>query len=243
MIRLLIILLLFWCSNAFAITDTFQEGVSGYAGTKDAILQSASTNQHTTNSAQMRELSTIPYILYFDISTIPASATVSSATIQLYVSEQNCTDEIMGVRSIQNPDNSGSFDANTAAADVFNDYATWAYKDHGVTTAWKVGGAAGNFTDVYNNANENTQTSGACPGYVLKTWTVTNMVQGWVTTPNSNGGMVFSTADVGRVDIRSRFYVTSTERPLLTVNYTSVIKNVSITGGNIKITDGNLRLF
>lgn len=239
----LILLLIFafiFSTPSWATTVTFQEGVSSYAGTKDAIIWPGSTNQHTTNAAQIRAFDLIVYILTFDTSSISSTADVISATVTLTVSEQNCTTETARVRAIENPDNTGSFDANTAEADTFNDYATWAYKDHGSTIDWD-SGASNAFTDVDDNADEDTESIAACSGFVTEDWVVTAMVQGWVTTPNSNAGMVFSLADTGRVDVRSRFYVTTTDRPLLTVEYTDggavaaaapnhLLKNITIQG-------------
>lgn len=230
-------------SNAFALTATFQEGVSSYAGTKDAEILSFSTNEHITNSTSIRSLATdgFAYILYFDISTIPTNATVTSATVQLYVSEQNCTAETAGVRAIQNPDSSGAFAANTASGDVFNQYATWRYKNETGTVKWSTGGGSSNFTDVYGASDEDTQSISACAAYAAKTWTVTNMVQGWVTTPASNSGMTFNLASTGNVAVRNRFYATSGERPLLTVNYTvpassheSILNNATIRNSTIQ---------
>lgn len=219
------------CNKAWAVTATFQEGVSGYSGTKDAILQVSATNAYSTDAPQMRAIDFIPYILYFDITSIPTTATVSSATITLKVSEQNCTAETGRVRAIENPDNTPGFDTPVTASSGSNDYATWAYKDHGASTKWDSGGANSNFTDVDDNADEDTEAIAACSGYVTEDWVITNMVQGWVTTPNSNAGMVFSLADTGRVDIRGEYAVTSSDRPLLTVEYTdgggdSVVNNV-----------------
>lgn len=239
---ILTFILLFFCSSAWAVTATFQEGVSSYAGTSDATITSISTNEHITDSTvKMRAFADGPvYILHFDISSIPSTATVSSATVQLYVSEQNCTDETMGVRSIENPDNSGAFADNDAAVDEFNANATWLYKNDTTNTDWDVT-ASNNFADVDDNANETTASSGSCPGSVARTWTITTMTQGWVTTPNSNGGMVFSLANTGNVIVKSKRTATSSERPLLTVNYTdagaatagNVYSNMVIQGGFI----------
>lgn len=223
--------------EAFATTATFQQNVSGYTGAKDGIIQAASTNEYSTTVPQMRTLSTIPYILYFDVSSISSTATVSSATIELQVSDQFCVDQTMSVRAIENPDNTGAFDAPATQIEGFNDYATWAYKDHGSTIKWDAAGGGSNFTDVDDNSAESTASSGACPGFVSKSWTVTNMVQGWVTTPNSNAGMVFSSSD-GRIDVKGIFDGTSSNRPLLTVNYTDTpagpVQMLSV-GSDLKI--------
>ncbi len=219
--KLLIIPLILWSLNSWAITATFQEGVSSYTGTSDATIVSASTNEHITDNTQFRFTDAgYLYVLGFDISSIPTTATVSSATVTLQVSEQNCTAETGVVRAIENPDNSSMFDDNEAAADVFNDYATWAYKDHGSTIDWDAT-ASNNFADVDDNANADTEALAACAGFVPEDWVITSMVQGWVTTPTSNAGMVFLLTDTGRVDVKNKRDATSSNRPLLSITYTT----------------------
>lgn len=239
---IIITLLLLIPNVSYAVTVTFQEGVSSYAGTKDAEILSFSTNEHLTNATSIRSLTAngFAYILYFDISTIPITATVTSATVQLYVSEQNCTAETAGVRAIQNPDNSGAFAANTASADVFNQYATWRYKNETGTVKWSTSGGSSNFTDVYGATDEDTQSISACAAYAAKTWTITNMVQGWVTNPSSNSGMTFNLASTGNVSVRNRFYATSAERPLLTVTYTDSVTPSYLTVGTPITINGSV---
>lgn len=234
---LILVLLLLVSGRAWAVTATFQEGVSGYTGTKDAVILSASNNEHITDITSIRSLTADgrAYILYFDISSIPTNATVSSATLTVVTDEANCTAETVGVRSIQDPDSSGAFAANTSAADVFNQYGTWRYKNESGTVKWSTGGGASNFTDVYNNSDESTYSQSACPGASSHNLTVTNMVQGWVTTPASNSGMVLSLASTGNVPVKNRFDATSSNRPLLTVNYTSGHEN-SIKGSGTIIS-------
>lgn len=235
---LLLFVFSFWANGVWATTATFQEGVSSYAGTKDAEILSFSTNEHVTGTNSIRAVTdNYAYILYFDITTIPTNATVTSATVQLQVNEQNCTAETAGVRSIQNPDVSGAFAANASSGDVFNQYATWRYKNETGTVKWSTAGGSSNFTDVYNNSNESTASISGCAGYAAKTWTVTNMVQSWVTTPTENSGMVFYLTNTGNVTVKSRFDATSSNRPLLTVNYTlphtNIINNATVRNATI----------
>lgn len=204
---------------AQATTVTMQEGVSGYSGTRDATIMSFSTNESISDTTQIRAADFMVYVLYFDVSSIADTATVNSAEVALQVSEQNCTDETIGVRQIEDPDASGAFDFNGSAADTFNDYATWAYKDHGSTIEWDSG--ATDFDDVMGNTNEDTQSSGACPGFVEVVFDVTNMVQDWVTNPSTNAGMAFSLADTGRVDVKNFRDGTAGNRPELTIDYTA----------------------
>ncbi len=215
-----LILIVMAANPAMAVTATFQEGVSGYAGTRNALINSANPNEHNSTLTRIRAAADGEFfILYFDISTIPSTATVNSATLEIKVSEQNCTAETIGVRAIENPDASGAFDANSVADDTFNDYATYSYKDHGSTTDWDVT-ASNNFADVDDNADADTEAIAACAGDVAEDLVITAMVQGWVTTPASNGGMYLSLANTGNALVRNKFNATSSNRPLLTVDYT-----------------------
>lgn len=223
MLKLLLIFLLL-PNLAFATTATFQDGVSSYTGTRDAGMYSFSDNENVTSTSTYNYRSVTDgyfYILYFDISSISTSATVTSATVQIDTQEQNCATPIAGVKEIQNPDASGAFTSAASAGDVFNTWATYHYKKHESTTKWSTGGSNVNFSDVLGNANESTVTLSACPSYSMVSFTVTNMVQDWVTTPTHNAGMVFNLTSSGSVRVHGKFYTTAANRPLLTVNYTT----------------------
>lgn len=217
-------LLLISTNLVFAATATFQEGVSSYTGTKDGTIFSFSDNENFTSTStyQFRAVGDgYFYVLQFDVSSISSTATVTSATVAIEVAEQNCATPVVGVKEIQNPDANGGFTGAASAGDVFNTWATYHYKKHESTTKWDSAGAASNFSDVLGNSNESTVTMPACGSYLAQTWTVTNMVQDWVTTPTHNAGMVFNTTSSGSVRLHGKFYTTAASRPLLTVNYTT----------------------
>jgi hypothetical protein len=216
---LITICILFLCSPLWATTATFQQGVDSYAGASDCSIRTNSTNEHITNGGT-RVGGTYFFLLHFDISSIPSTATVSSATVQLYIAEQNCTDETVNVIEIEDPDGSGVFADNETADDVFNSYATYLYKNDTDNTDWSVAESV-SFADVDDNATESSNTTGSCPGSVAKTWSVTTMVSGWVADSSTNAGMFFKLNDgVGNALIKNKRDATSSIRPLLTVEYT-----------------------
>lgn len=216
----LVALFLLLSENAFATTVTFQQGTDSYAGAKDVRIYSGTTNQSTT-AASIRISEETQALFYFDISSIPSTATVNTATLTMYLKEvSNCTTEVVGVRKIEDPDATGAFDANTVAADAFNDYATWAYKDHGATQDWDSVNS-NDVSDVDDNADEDTATASACPaGYSAYTWDIPVMVQDWVTNPSSNAGYMAVCTTACGVEVETRFASTTSERPKLVVDYT-----------------------
>ena len=221
---ILAIILCFFSSISWATTVTFQDGVSSYTGEGDASIFSYSTNENNNSAPSIRALSDgAVFVVRFDVSSIPTSATVTAATVTIYQSEQNCSNVTIGVRKIQDPDASGSpnFNLTASGGDTFNTYADWLYKNHSTTTKWSTAGGSANFTDVNNNSNETTQASGSCPGFVSTTFSIPVMVQSWVTTPSSNAGMVFQLTATGKTLVASGTNGTVANRPSLSVTYTT----------------------
>ena len=203
----------------FAVTATFQQGASSYTGTSDCTIVDFSTNEHITDATRIRDTNYL-YLLHFDISSIPDDATVSSASVQLYLSEQNCSNETIAVVEIENPNDSGAFADNESSTSAFNAYANWLYKNDTDNTDWSTA-ESNSFADVDDNAAESTNTTGACPGSVAKSFTVTTMVAGWVADPDTNGGMFFKMNDgSGNATVANKRNGTESVRPKLTVEYT-----------------------
>lgn len=214
-----------WCSIAGATVSTFQEGVNGYAGTKDANIWSGSTNQHTTNATRITGTAARIYELGFaDLDdTVAPGSTINEAILELVVQEvSNCTAETIRVKAIENPDSSGMFDANTVADDVFNNYSTYAFKDHDAGTDWDVS-ASNSFADVDDGAAIDTAGVNACPGADQTIeFDVTTAVAAWVADPTENGGFWFDCSDATcGVDVRNRFNATASNRPKLTIDWTA----------------------
>lgn len=210
-------------ASALATTVTFQEGVSSYAGTQDATIVSGSNNEHITDITNTRPDAGRTYIICWDISgaSIPSSATVNTATAQFYMSEQNCTSETVEMVVIEDPDGSDPIVSNASEADVFNQYSTYRFKNESGSVEWEVAGAAG-FADVDDNAAAGTVSSDACPGSVSKTITITSAIQTLVSGSKSHACFFLDVQDgSGNVQIKSKRTATSSERPLLTIDYTA----------------------
>jgi len=222
--------LFFLVGSAGATVATFQQGTASYTGAKNIWLSVSSPNQSKNDSSGYLVLKTgddNPFdLFYFDISSIPTTATVNSATLTVYVADQACVAETLQVQAIENPDNSGAFAMQAAAGDVSNQYADYLYKDDTTNIDWS-SAESNNFTDVDDAAPESNVAVAACAAYAAKSMSVTTMVTGWVANPNSNGGMALSCTNACSLKIKSLFYATTGERPLLTVDYTEAAGSAS----------------
>jgi hypothetical protein len=208
-------------SPAVATTATFQNGIDAYDGEIDCFLDSYAPNIHRAIDG-LRIRSDKTPIIFFDLTSIPTTATVSSAVLTIKVQEvSNCTSETVQAIKIEDPDSSGvpSMSA-TETLGVGDQYANWLYKNDTNNTDWS-SAESNDFTDVDDNAAEGSVSIAGCPGsYAFKDLTITNMVQDWVTTPAANAGMFFNCASSCGVNILGRFAETATDAPKLVIEYT-----------------------
>ncbi|MHC4739209.1 MAG: DNRLRE domain-containing protein, partial [Planctomycetota bacterium] len=146
-------------------------------------------------------------IIKWDLSTIPTDAAVTEATLYLYqFNAGGDTSYDIGVHKIIN--------VNPVIS-----ACTWNTYDG--TNSW-TGGADGGQGDTA--AAEDTQSVNNTNNE-YKTWTVTNMVADWVSTPANNYGMLVNSDDVASVDSYRTFVSTEDSntpyRPKLIVTYIS----------------------
>jgi hypothetical protein len=195
-----------WCVPGLAQTTvTLQQGQNGYTGTMDTYIdQFLPTDSFGTidrlevryydpGSGLQEHMITL---LRFDLSSIPTNATVTSAKLQLYNTRAAANDAsdvvVLG-----------------KATSAWNDQWTW---NMGVPTS--------------------TSSGVTCPSVASYTlapttpepFTVTGMaalVQGWVTTPASNLGMVLSTTSNLNIRFASSEYSSPQYRPALTLTYST----------------------
>jgi hypothetical protein len=251
---LLLLLALFLTTCAWATTVTFQNGASSYTGEVDATILPSSTNEELTyGTIHANAINNNTGIIGFDVSSIPTNATVSSATLTLYVQEQNCNSGVtLSVYPISNPDNSGLFTVASTSTDTFSNYATWHYKNHTNSTKWSTAGGNVSFADVNGTSALDTKTVTACPSFESKTFTITSAVQSWVTTPASNGGLFLNSSSGQYVLVDGLWNGTQSNNPLLSVTYTAnsvpTVTTQSVTSigtttatgnGNITATSGS----
>jgi len=146
-------------------------------------------------------------IIKWDLSAIPTGATVTEATLYLYqVETAGDTSYDVPVHKIIN--------VNPVISSL-----TWNTYDG--TNSW-TGGADGGQSDTA--AAEDTPAVNSTNNQ-YKTWSVTNMVADWVTTPSSNYGMLLNSDDVASVDSH-RFFASNevanaSTRPKLIVTYST----------------------
>lgn len=198
--------------SAQPVTVTFQDGVNGYFGTKDAHLvewhldnnTGANSEIEATKHTGVTPTDNKAIVLEFDVSSIPSSATVNSADLALYlVGQRNgSTPKILNV--------------------------------HKITAAWTEGVGIGidgqNIPGVdwlgmptYDAPSMDDQMIGT----VVDTWYTFNVgsaVQSWVSSPPSNYGVIL--IEDSPIGINGSKVFASSEhanlsfRPKLTVSYT-----------------------
>jgi hypothetical protein len=146
-------------------------------------------------------------LLRFDVSSLPAGATVQSASLTLYVtSRSNSNTMTAAVYPVLRYWNAG--------------YATWATVDGSI--AWTTAGCNGMGTDRSGTAAASV-TFNVASGSVT-TPDLTALVQGWVDAPASNYGVLLRPqggAGIVNYYIASAQNATLAYRPKLTVTYTT----------------------
>jgi len=207
--------------KAFSITmtagtayeKTFQNGLGGYSSWQDTWLDpdTPTTNHQSDTGDHLQYLTPDRQLHKADISSIPAGATINSATLSLYVSNNY---------------------SSTANVDLHRCITHWdvaqaTYNNRLTGTAW---GAAGMLAGTDYDA-----VPGACTGDVGSTgwisFDVTRLVAGWAAGSYANEGVMLKLYSGGHFFTYMADYSTDTTlRPKLVVSYTvSGGSSVSIT--------------
>lgn len=195
-------------------TVSFQDGVSpstAYAGTRDTYL---SENTITTNYGASTALLVdgddppgsgrdLAALLQWDISAIPAGSPVTAATITLSITDASATSYAL-YELLQNWSES---------------QATWS--EYALGAAWQTAGAQG-------ATDRGSTVLGSLTAPALGTYTLplnaagVALVQNWVNNPATNRGLIIaSSSTTDGADFSSRESATPTNRPRLTVQYSS----------------------
>jgi hypothetical protein len=186
------------------VSVTLQQGVSGYAGTTDTYIDAwaVTSNFGSSTTLGVRATNIRSALLRFDLGSIPAGATVLEAKLGLYVVSRSSTASLTAqVFKVLRP-----FVATQA---------TWQQAATG--QAWSVAGC---------NGAADREATAVAQGLWNTTgvWyelNVTGLVQGWLSAPASNRGMLVQGNSGGAVqyNVCSSRYSSPGLRPRLIIRY------------------------
>jgi hypothetical protein len=183
-------------------TVSFQDGVNGYAGTRDTTIRSdaVTTNYGTATTLLMDGSPDYAALIKWDLSSIPAGKTVTAVTIAFNVVDSS----------------SGTFELYALKRDWTETGATW--NQFAAGSAWQTVGA--------NGANDReTVACGAATGNTgVRTVTLNATgiakVQAWINAPATNYGFaILDYAVSNGLDVSSSEAATATTRPRITITY------------------------
>jgi len=195
-----------WTLPALAQTTvTLQQGTAGYTGTMDTYIDQF-TPTDFYGGVERIEIRSYDagsgltekqnLLLRFELSSIPSSATVTSASLKLY-----------NIRAT----------ANDAADAIVLGRCTSAWNNQ---STWSMGVPSTTATGVTCPSVASYTLAPATPeAYTIPG--LASLVQGWVSTPGSNLGLMMSITSNLNIRFASSEYSTVTYRPALTVTYTT----------------------
>jgi hypothetical protein len=205
-----------WCA-----TVSFQQGTDGYTGARDTYLRQANPTYNYGVATPLLVDSDEPNsssndaspLLYWDISSIPAGSTISSASITVNV--QNVTDATPGFNLY---DMTRAWTEGTGNGSATGNGATWNTYDG--SNAWPGGAGGAGAADRGTTALANLAATSTGSYQVSLNAAGLTVLESWANTPANNKGLMIhaGTEDNG-MDISSREAVTVTARPKLTIAY------------------------
>ncbi|SFS67107.1 Ig-like domain-containing protein [Paenibacillus sp. BC26] len=202
-------------SNSATGTVTFQQGVSSYTGAKDVSLTSQwSGNGGNIISGTLKVFDqtsqTTPYeidsLLRFDNISIPAGKTVASAKLTLKMNTWASGFTMEG-RYMQ--------------TDYDPTYSLIGWQNRKSGAQWATAGAKGNGTDYMSGKSFAISSFTATGDQVIDITLDPTVVQGWLTTPSTNQGVLLYIDNPTNiaVDIYSAEDATAANRPKLSITY------------------------
>ncbi|PKN86556.1 MAG: hypothetical protein CVU46_07375 [Chloroflexi bacterium HGW-Chloroflexi-8] len=204
-LRLLVVLLLVVSALSFQVQLVraddyiveFQDGLNGYGGTLDTFIWASEPDVDHSNSITIVQEEfpgdELRSLLRFELSSIPADATITSAELQFYVSEEG------------------------EGFDMHRMLVSWNETD----TYHSIGDRQFYPDNVDAEGTVAASWPGAI-GYtgIITIPVITSTIQGWIDGTLSNNGWLMIASDPGDgQEIYSSEYTTTTDRPKLTVGY------------------------
>ena len=158
-------------------TVSFQQGVSGYSGNAVTWFDASGAGYNGDGNMLVGANDQYKGLLRFELSSIPANATVDSATLEIYYQEKLQTPSLeVGVHQV--------------LKDWVDSQATWTYRK--ANTAWSGGGMVAG-SDYATTAAASVAL--AAPGSIA--FSITGLAQNWVTNPAQNYGLVLRQKTAG----------------------------------------------
>jgi hypothetical protein len=196
------------------VTVTFQQGVNSYSGTKDVFITSqggGNGSRDTTGDMKVFDQTqqATPYeirsLIRFDGITIPAGKTVTSAKLTLRFDTWKAGFTLEGryLNTAWNPT-----------------YASLGWLNRDTSLLWNTAGIKGSGTDFLSSPTF-TVTGFTATGVQTKQFALSpSVVQGWITTPSTNYGiLLFINNPNTAMNISSSENSTVSYRPILEITY------------------------
>lgn len=204
-------------SLVFNTDVVFQEGTDSYTGSQFCYFYDFDPTLHATNLVYLRYGA---YNLFlFDVSSIPATAVVSAATISINIYEEYNSGTVnVAAGSIADPSDSGGWtDYGSSTGGEYNTKSNYRYKiDDAVNLRWETGGTNLNITDVVNAAEDTISVT--TTGW--KSWSIPIMVQDWIDGDLNNTGLWIREVDASNARGYGKYAATASDRPKLSISYT-----------------------
>jgi hypothetical protein len=151
-------------------------------------------------------------LMKFDLSSIPAGATVSNATLNLYQTDADATADPTYTATVHRIINHNP-DLTQATGYKYDGAQDWTHNACCFNNVWL---AQADISAPVDSRSLD-KTNG------IKLWDVTSIIQAWLNNPSTNFGLLLN-SDPSKLADRYRYFASSrdaTHRPYLTITYTA----------------------